>query len=168
LSGLGFVREISFGIASAYQRQTIDMEIPNRDEICQHYAEIVQHLDNIVIHYDTLWSSAYYRLSIKDSTGVYQPFASVDTCISTSNGYNPNCFMDVYIFCAKTGEMVKHTVEFNDKDFNIDFDTYDITKIILGEIMNSEDAAERRYVFHDSRRLKQVFPETPIKVAWLT
>lgn len=142
-----------------------DMDHPGEEEIKKLYATPGNHPDNVAIHYEPCWGNTYFRLSVKDADGVYQPLASIETRMPTCDMCSPGCHIDVYLLCRRTNRTFNHTIHFDEEIYGRE--PYMITEVSYDENPRSLEDNFYNYMFRKDESCKQIIPAEPVEVAWL-
>jgi len=117
--------------------------------------------EDVVIHFDSTSDTILYRLSIKDTGGIYYPFACVKIHLPYSDFCKQTYSIDVFILCPQTAQMVNHIIQLNECYGD------QITNVIY---QNPNNVASNffRAEFCEDTKFEQVYPYDHIPVAWLT
>ena len=159
---LGFVETKAPIEKDDYIDPPADME-----DIEKLYATPGNYPDNVAIHYEPSGDNTYFRLSVKDADGVYQPLASVvvvrstccEKCALTSH-------INVYLLCRRTNRMFHHTIQFDEGEI-YSGEPYMITEVRHDENPCSLENNFYNYMFRKDESCNQIIPDEPVEVAWL-
>jgi hypothetical protein len=142
-----------------------DMNYPGEEEIKKRYATPGNHPDDVAIHYYPCWGNTFFRLSVKDAAGVYQPLASIETSMPTCDMCSRGCHIDVYLICRRTNLMIEHTIHFDEEIYS--GDPHIITDVYYDENPCSLEDNFYNYMFRKDDSRKQIVPAEPVDVEWL-
>ncbi len=142
-----------------------DMDFPGEEEIKKLYSTPGNYPDNVAIHYEPCWGNTYFRLSVKDADGVYQPLASIETRMPTCDMCTRGSYIDVYLLCRRTNRMCNHTIYFDEEIYS--GEPYMITEVSIDENPCSLEDNFYNYMFREDDSRKQIVPAEHVDVEWL-